>query len=82
MRILNSIRISAAKRLHGLSDLCNLQHLYADHGDLDRAMPADVEQAIMQPGSSLHDIAFGSFAGLDCCGKSRAVALLLMRLEL
>jgi hypothetical protein len=38
----------------------NLRNLY---GYLDRAMPADVEQAIMHPGSSERNIAFDALAG-------------------
>ena len=45
------------------SDLSNLRHLYVY---LDRALPADVEQAIMDPGSSLRGLAFDAFAGQLC----------------
>ena len=45
------------------SDMANLRHLYAY---LDRAIPADVEQAIMLPFSSLRGLAFDAFAGHLC----------------
>jgi hypothetical protein len=45
------------------SDMVNLRTLYAY---LDRAIPGDVEQAIMYPGSSLRGLAFDAFAGHLC----------------
>ena len=45
------------------SDMANLRHLYVY---LDRAIPADVEQAIMLPFSSLRGLAFDGFAGHLC----------------
>ena len=45
------------------SDLSNLRNLYVY---LDRALPRDVEQAIMDPGSSLRGLAFDAFAGQLC----------------
>jgi len=45
------------------SDMANLRNLYVY---LDRAIPADVEQAIMYPGSSLRGLAFDAFAGHLC----------------
>ena len=45
------------------SDMANLRHLYVY---LDRAIPADVEQAIMLPFSSLRGLAFDAFAGQLC----------------
>jgi len=45
------------------SDLSNLRHLYVY---LDRALPHDVEQAIMLPFSSLRGLAFDAFAGQLC----------------
>ena len=45
------------------SDMMNLRHLYVY---LDRAIPRDVEQAIMYPGSSLSGLAFDAFAGRLC----------------
>ena len=45
------------------SDLSNLRNLYVY---LDRALPADVEQAIMLPFSSLRGLAFDAFAGHLC----------------
>ena len=45
------------------SDMVNLRHLYEYLG---RAIPSDVEQAIMYPGSSLRGLAFDAFAGHLC----------------
>ena len=45
------------------SDMANLRHLYVY---LDRAIPVDVEQAIMLPFSSLRGLAFDAFAGHLC----------------
>ena len=45
------------------NDMVNLRHLYVY---LDRAIPGDVEQAIMHPGSSPRGLAFDAFAGHLC----------------
>jgi len=47
------------------SDMVYLRHLYEYLG---RAMPSDVEQAILHPGSSLRGLAFDCFAG-DLCDR-------------
>ena len=48
------------------SDLSNLRHLYVY---LDRALPRDVEQSIMDPGSSLRGLAFAPL--LASCAIAR-----------
>jgi hypothetical protein len=45
------------------SDMVNLRHL---HFYIERAIPTDVEQAIMHPGSSPRGLAFDAFAGHLC----------------
>ena len=51
-----------------LSESVNLRHLYEYLG---RAIPSDVEEAIMQPYSSLRGLVFDAFAG-QLCDRGRA----------